>query len=373
MRVSVSHTPPSTTKGFDTYWKFAAKRQKIYMDRLAAERQKVNPTQSAAKRQQIYLNPSTATQKNTMNGSSAAQKSTKPNGSSDRSTVDTVIATHRFTNAYRAADRVSQYLIKSVQYNPEWDWSDTFVRTLVFKVFNRISTWEHLVEDIGEPNYDSLFNHDIDQSLERLAGKQPIYSAAYIMPPPRSTEGPKYVRHLTLLRTMIKDGVHLEIKKADSMKSAFLVLRRYESIGDFLAYQFIIDLNYSSHLDFSEQEFVVPGPGSLRGLRKCFSDPKGRSAVDLLKWTSDQQDTEFDLRSLHWEGLWGRELQLIDIQNLFCEVDKYTRVALPELAQYASGTRIKQLYRPNPSPLTAWFPPKWEINDLIESQYSHAP
>ena len=32
------------------------------------------------------------------------------------------------------------------------------------------------------------------------------------------------------------------------------------------------------------------------------------------------------LFELDFQNLWGRRLQLIDCQNLFCEVDKYSRV-----------------------------------------------
>ena len=322
MDIIISTTPPTTTRAFSVYWSFAAERQKVYIRRLAGYPRELL-------------------------------------------TDDPVIAIYRFTNAYRAADRVSQYLIRSVQYNRPWAWADTFVRTLVFKIFNRIDIWRYLLKEIGEPDSNLLFEGAIDAALERIAGTRPIYSAAYIMPPPRSSSGPKYMRHLSLLRRMVKDRAHVEIKEAQTMADAYTCLRRYESIGAFLAYQFVTDLNYSQHLEFSEDDFVVPGPGSLRGLRKCFSDGGSLSDPDLLRWTAERQHEEFEYRGYHWEGLWGRDLHLIDIQNLFCEVDKYTRVKMPDLAPFGPGKRIKQLYRPDCAPMTAWFPPKWGINDRI--------
>ena len=56
------------------------------------------------------------------------------------------------------------------------------------------------------------------------------------------------------------------------MAQAFEILRSYPTIGNFLAYQFVTDLNYGDLIDFSEMEFVVPGPGALDGIRKCFSN-----------------------------------------------------------------------------------------------------
>ena len=57
-------------------------------------------------------------------------------------TNDPILKEYKFTNVYRACDRVSQYLIKNViykdldRYTPE----DVLLRILVFKVFNRIET-----------------------------------------------------------------------------------------------------------------------------------------------------------------------------------------------------------------------------------------
>ena len=320
----ISGQQPAVTEGFTCYWAFAAERQQVYYRRLAGV---IGPLSD-----------------------------------------DSIIATHRFTNAYRASDRVSQFLINEVQYNQEWDWLDTFVRTLVFKIFNRIDTWRHILKHAGEPDWGSLRDRRVDRAVATIVGQRPLYSAAYIMPPPRSASGPKYERHLDLIRRMVNDGAPRKIQSARNMAAAFAVLRRYDSIGDFLAYQFVTDLNYSPHLSFSETEFVVPGPGARRGLRKCFSDPDTLSDEELLRWTWERQEVEFTTRGLRWPGLWGRPLQLVDVQNLFCELDKYTRVALPQLARHAPGKRIKQRYRRTPEPMTAWFPPKWGLNDTVTSQ-----
>ena len=54
------------------------------------------------------------------------------------------------------------------------------------------------------------------------------------------------------------------------MQEAFDLIRAYPTIGDFLAYQYVTDVNYSTVTDFTEMEFVVPGPGAIDGIRKCF-------------------------------------------------------------------------------------------------------
>jgi hypothetical protein len=53
---------------------------------------------------------------------------------------------------------------------------------------------------------------------------------------------------------------------------------------------------------------------------------------------------------------------LIDCQNLFCETDKYARVAYPHLEGISGRTRIKQAFRASGRLLAPVFPPKWNLN-----------
>jgi hypothetical protein len=135
------------------------------------------------------------------------------------------------------------------------------------------------------------------------------------------------------------------------------------SLGPFLAYQFTIDLNYSEMTDFSEMEFVVAGPGAIRGIKKCFSDIKKYSDSDLIRYVTERADSEFESRNLEFKNLWGRSLQLIDCQNIFCEVDKYSRIAHPEFNTGKLPVRIKQSYKLNSAGLSQWYPPKWGISN----------
>jgi hypothetical protein len=150
------------------------------------------------------------------------------------------------------------------------------------------------------------------------------------------------------------------------MQDAFEILRAYPTIGDFLAYQFVTDINYSELTDFSEMDFVVPGPGAKDGIRKCFSDRASLNEAEIIRVMADNQEREFDRLGLNFQTLWGRRLQLIDCQNLFCEVDKYSRVAHPDIAGISGRTRIKQKFSPTGPLLRPWYPPKWNINAKIE-------
>ena len=102
-------------------------------------------------------------------------------------TSDPILKAYRFTNAYRAADRVSQYLIREVQARPDRPQAvhEIFFRTMLFKIFNRIDTWEALEERLGAIEWRGIDLAKLDRTLEDLRSRgQKIYSAAYIMPSP---------------------------------------------------------------------------------------------------------------------------------------------------------------------------------------------
>ncbi len=316
--------PARPTVVYDSYWRFAAERQEVFFRKLE--------------------------------------------GRPPPWTDDPVIVRHKFTNAYRASDRVSQYLIRNVIYEGEQFAPEVFFRTILFKLFNKIETWELLRSRLGDITWEGYSFDRFDFVLaDALASKTRIYSAAYIMPSRGGGFGyrQKHRNHLKLLERMMEDEVPHQIAGAPSMRQAFEILRSYPMIGDFLAYQFVTDLNYSEICDFSEMEFVVPGPGARDGIHKCFTDLGGLSEADIIRLVAERQEHEFERLGLTFRSLWGRRLQLIDCQNLFCEVSKYARVKHPQVTGVNGRSRIKQVYRRSNKPMEMWFPPKWGVNHLV--------
>jgi hypothetical protein len=86
----------------------------------------------------------------------------------------------------------------------------------------------------------------------------------------------------------------------------------------------------------------------------------------VISYVAERQTEEFSKRGLKFKNLFGRPLQLIDCQNLFCEIDKYARVAFPNINSSTERTRIKQKFRPNTEQIVYFFPPKWGLNPHIE-------
>jgi 5-hmdU DNA kinase-like protein len=123
------------TPVFDTYWRFAQKRQQLFIRRVT--------------------------------------------GAPPPWTADSVLAAHRFTNVYRASDRVSQYLIRHVLYRGRQTGEEIFFRALLFKLFNQIETWETLTSKIGPLAWKTFDFEQYAGVLDAMmAYNQKVYSAA---------------------------------------------------------------------------------------------------------------------------------------------------------------------------------------------------
>lgn len=329
--IKISGVSLKTTPVFKAYWQFAAKRQRVFFHRL--------------------------------------------NGSNDSDvTDDPVLSSYRFTNSYRASDRVSQYLIRNIIWTDSKNWSDEdyFVRILFFKLFNRIDTWEALENEHGEISWENYSFKSFDGVLSsRQSSGKRNYSAAYIMPSAGSVFGhrTKHANHLRLVEWMIAEEFPARLRECRSMKDAFELLVSAPSIGPFLAYQFATDLNYGPLTSFSEMEFVKAGPGALDGISKCFDSTEGIIAEEIIRHMAENQDSYFRMFDIDFSDLWGRPLQLIDCQNLFCEISKYSRVVFPEIEGLSGRSRIKQKFKPAGRLPAPSYPPDWGLNERIVEEF----
>ena len=158
-----------------------------------------------------------------------------------------------------------------------------------------------------------------------------------------------------------EDRMQDKILYCKTMEEAFNIVKSYPLIGNFMAYQLVTDINYSDVVNWSEAEFTVAGPGSHRGIEKCFEDKSKLSDEDIIKYMYEHQDEEFKRLNLVFKRIGNRPLQLIDCQNIFCELDKYLRQAKPELK--SNRTKIKKKYVPKQSKIEYFYPPKWRIDN----------
>ena len=287
----------------------------------------------------------------------------KLNGEPSPWTTDEILQNYKFCNSYRVNDRVSQYLLKNVIYNgKKYSNDDMLFRILLFKLFNKESTWELLLYHFQDITLKTFNKEEYSKVLEEaISNGVKIYNDAYISCANKAFGyDRKHDNHLALLDKMFNiDKMQKKIIKCKTMKEGFDIIKSYPLIGNFMAYQLVTDINYSEAVNWKEDEFTVAGPGSLRGIKKCFIDKGDLSNEDIIRYMYEHQDKEFKRLNLNFKRIGNRPLQLIDCQNIFCELDKYCREAFPNLK--SNRTKIKKHYVPKKEKIEYFYPPKWNI------------
>jgi hypothetical protein len=314
-------TPKPRAGVYELYWTFASRRQAAFEARLAGEGWPWSP--------------------------------------------DPILQSYKFCNVFRAADRVSQYMIRDVAYGQDAETTprDRVFQIVAFRTFSRIATWRAVIAELGgAPRLDHLRSGTFGNALERARAQLGgLYTGAFILCANKAFGfDEKHRNHVALFRHMFLDNACAErVLQATALADVVALLQTFPLMGPFMAYQTAIDINYSELTNFSENDYTQAGPGALRGLKKAFTDLGDYSASDTILWMVERQAEEFARLDLQFRGLFGRPLHGIDCQGLFCELDKYCREAVPELT--SARSRIKARYSGSSEPLPLTFPPKWRL------------
>lgn len=278
---------------------------------------------------------------------------------------DLILQTYKFCNVFRAADRVSQFMIRDVAYghDPESTAKDRIFQIVAFRTFSKIRTWRDVTNELGgAPRLKHLRNGAFERALDRVkAASGGLYTGAFILCANKAFGfDEKHRNHVGLFKYMFLEHAFADrALQAPSLEAVVELLESFPLLGPFMAYQTAIDLNYSELIDFSENDYIQAGPGALRGLKKAFTTLGDYTPADTILWMVERQDQEFARLGLPFNGLFGRKLHGIDCQGLFCELDKYCREAVPELT--SARSRIKAKYFAAQDDINLFFPPKWGL------------
>lgn len=243
-------------------------------------------------------------------------------------TKDPILQSHKFCNTFRILDRGCQYLVTEVIEKGSQDPTEVTFRVLLFSLFTNINTYETLRKNIQPFTWSRYKRKEYEKVLRALYARGiAIYTGAYQKPAPDLGFTENFMNHLALMEVLMQEMPDV-LTTAEYMADVFEWLRTFKSIGDFTAYQLLLNLSYSNVMSFSDHDFVVMCVGSRRGLRRCFREDIPRSMeVDLVRWMQSSQDDHFARLRLSFNGLGdqGHPMMLCDIEHTLCELDKYIR------------------------------------------------
>lgn len=279
-------------------------------------------------------------------------------------TNNPILLQYKFCNIRREHDRQSQYLIKNISTNPCLSLEDKIVNSFYFRAWNNWDT----MKDLGGPwpakhLYSSKMKEQVRPIYQQLAAEDPDrkwWSSAYNQggtkqawryPDPnekinKEDDIPLRVFHIG---PWLKEHNTIEkLLSASDQKVAFEAIKEIQGFADFLAYQIFVDLTYITEFPFSENEFVVAGPGCRKGLNKLFDDYDGLTLEEALFWLADNIDEIFnEVHPPFWAGRLFVDLPQEDrffsvmcLENCMCEFCKYIRTI-----EGNGRPRVKYIYK----------------------------
>lgn len=229
----------------------------------------------------------------------------KTRGESKPWSLDPVFQATYFCNVHREDDRVTRWIREN--YTPDLFGEFYEVAIVAARLFNWPDTLEWIKFQLIPMNY-----RDLHKALTILqVNKKKIWGGAYLI----TTHGRKMSKIDYCVETL-ETAHNLLPLTGRTLEECYHQLRKIPGIGSFLAAQILADLKNTKDHKLQNAEdwfsFSAPGPGSLRGL-SWFHEYR----VTESNYHEAIQDAAFVLD-------WPDCMQ--DLQNCFCEYDKYCRV-----------------------------------------------
>ena len=289
-------------------------------------------------------------------------------------TDDPVLATRKFTNVFRVLDPGTQFFLTDL-FEPDIDPRDTLMRAFLYRHTGRVEIWELLGVMTGQyPTWELLddlrevwkayrgatttFETKTRWSGEpttRLKAERPNFTNAYLVFPQSQVKGTDKLDSIIDLTKRLftpgsPDDIMPEWLRAKTQAERFKILRRNPGVGDFMSMQILTDWGYQCGED-REDEFLVPGPGSIKGAKALDPDAK---TMDVVRRVVKEVRGVANSPRLGY-----RSPSLMDIgSNLLCEWSKYVR--------FREQTTSRPIYTPaHPGPQPDPVLPSYYNEDLI--------
>jgi hypothetical protein len=232
-------------------------------------------------------------------------------------TDDPILNSYRFCNVRREDDKVTQWIRKN--------WSHpSHPNFILAMTIARLVNWPETLNVLDFP-YEWRPDWFVNVIQQRTLKGLKSWSSAYIV----GTNGHAVSKPVYVARTVL-DPIATRCAQGPwptPLRALYGALRAFDGVGSFIAGQIVADAKNTTnspwHLTEDWYTFVVPGPGSRRGLARLLGKPSPYKLSD-----KEFMENFHVARGLATEVI--SELCNQDIQNCLCEYDKYMRVKLGE-------------------------------------------
>lgn len=244
---------------------------------------------------------------------------------------------YKFTNVRREHDRETKWLIKHIVKNDEVSYDNKLLNVALFRLYNKHVTSELFGDWIDFFNLSEEYLEELEQIFEKQVKNESLFTNAFFVSGIiRSLK--IFFKHYALtnpIRLIWKerDNFLEAVKNAKNQKEVFeAIVSNLFGVGEFLGYQIFVDMTYIDEFPFSENEFVVAGPGCIAGINLLFDDKDGLNYDECIFWLRDNQKEIFkefgyDPKKLFSDlPEWDRKINLMSQENQLCELSKFTKL-----------------------------------------------
>lgn len=228
-------------------------------------------------------------------------------------TKDVILQNYRFCNVHREDDYVTRWL-KANWRDPHFEDPHLWHAMLIARFIN----WPETLTQIDWPEPWPEKKAQVRKAmLSRRAKGHKVFTGAYIV----STNGIATDKISYVLGTfdrawkMLPNG----LQGCTQLEQAHKLLLAIDGMGPFMSAQVLADLKHTPAMRDATDwwDWCSPGPGSVRGMaRLCGEVVKNRALfITYAK----------EIRSRVQPAIGDIKLDLQDMQNCFCEFEKYIR------------------------------------------------
>lgn len=260
-------------------------------------------------------------------------------------TDNPIIQEFRFTNVRREHDKETKWVIENV-CKADLSEANKWMNLILFRMVNKSETcknfmpidfgnvdWKGIVEYVSNtPSEYVMFTNAFKTSgVKGAAAKVLGHTSAF---KDKEHGVPPLVSVIQYCQQLYEDeSLIYNIGQCVNAQQVFQVLQEVPGIGYFLAYQIFVDMTYCPESLWSENEFVVAGPGARRGLDLVFDNRDGMTYEEALFWLRDNWQVICDWLQLPWnpDEIFtdlepeDRYMNVMSLQNCHCEISKYIR------------------------------------------------
>ena len=233
----------------------------------------------------------------------------------------------------RYMDRESQYYIQNrIDYKGNYPITDAIFQL----IFRKDSTYKFIKDKLNDYPGNFVSNYVyIDLIKVLLEDKKSIFTGAYLIPN-RGKFNSKVEAWLNLFKEY---NFEKDLSTFSLADDAFKYFKQIKGFGDFLSSQFVAELSWLNETKFTYTNFVEVGNGAFRGLNKL-GIPSNKHKSFLIELTNNNNFENYE-----WLPLYP-----MDLQNTFCEFDKWSRLS----GEFNNGgrSRMKRHRIPKKNPIT---------------------